>query len=74
MILEQFEDVLRREGVEAVMAVGEPFDPKVHEAIGIVESDDHPEDTVIEEAFRGYTLKSKILRPSMVKVTKKKSS
>ncbi|MGV8119584.1 MAG: nucleotide exchange factor GrpE [Candidatus Xenobiia bacterium LiM19] len=74
MIMEQFEDVLRREGVEAVKAVGEPFDPKVHEAIGIVETDEHPEDTVILEAYRGYTLKSKILRPSMVKVTKKKSS
>ncbi|MHC9537907.1 MAG: nucleotide exchange factor GrpE [Vulcanimicrobiota bacterium] len=74
MILQQFEDVLRREGVEAVKAVGEPFDPKVHEAIGIVETDEHPEDTVVLEAYRGYTLKSKILRPSMVKVSKKKSS
>jgi len=74
MIMQQFEDVLRREGVEAVKAVGESFDPKIHEAIGIVESDDHPEDTVVEEAYRGYTLKSKILRPSMVKVSKKKSS
>lgn len=73
MIMQQFEDVLKREGVSAVKAVGEPFDPKVHEAIGIIETDEHPEDTVLEEAYRGYTLKSKILRPSMVKVAKKKS-
>jgi|GEM_PF-166472 len=74
MIMQQFEDVLKREGVSAVKAVGEPFDPKVHEAIGIIETDEHPEDIVLEEICRGYTLKSKIVRPSMVKVAKKKSS
>ncbi len=73
MIMQQFEDVLRREGVAAVKSVGEPFDPKVHEAIGIIETEDDPDDMVIEEVCRGYTLKSKILRPSMVKVSKKKN-
>ena len=70
MIYRQFQDVLSLEGVEAIPAVGEPFDPVKHEAVFREESEEYPENTIIEELRRGYVLKDKVIRPSMVKVTK----
>jgi molecular chaperone GrpE len=70
MIYRQFQDVLSLEGVEAIPAVGEPFDPVKHEAVFREESEEYPENTIIEELRRGYVLKDKVIRPSMVKVSK----
>lgn len=70
MIYRQFQDVLSLEGVEAIPAVGEPFDPVKHEAVFREESEEYPENTIIEELRRGYFLKDKVIRPSMVKVSK----
>lgn len=61
-------------GVEAIKSVGEKFDPHFHEAIAVVESDEYPEDTVLEEIQTGYTLNGRLIRPSVVKVSKKKTS
>jgi molecular chaperone GrpE len=48
--------------------VGEPFDPHVHEAIGSVERDDLPDQSVAEEIRRGYRLRERLLRPSLVRI------
>ena len=69
MIFRQFEQVLAREGLKPIEAVGRPFDPEFHQAIMQVESEDHEEGTVVEEVQKGYMLKDKVLRPAMVKVS-----
>jgi len=68
MILKQSEDLLRRFGVEAVPAVGEVFDPAVHEAVVRYEDPDASEPMVSEEFQRGYRYNARLLRPAMVKV------
>ncbi|MDF9409293.1 nucleotide exchange factor GrpE [Pelotomaculum isophthalicicum JI] len=70
MIYRQLQDVLQAEGLAPVPAVGEQFDPVKHEAVMQEESDEHPDNTVIEEFQRGYYLKEKVIRPAMVKVAK----
>jgi len=70
MIYRQLQDVLQAEGLAAIPAVGEQFDPAKHEAVLQAESDEHPDNMVIEEFQRGYYLKEKVIRPAMVKVAK----
>jgi len=65
----QMNEVMRTEGITAVPTVGEPFNPYLHEAIEAVESSDHPEGTIVEEARKGYTLGDETLRPARVKVS-----
>jgi len=62
----QFLQVLEKFGVKQIKALGEPFDPNYHEAMATKESKDHPPGTVIEEHIKGYMLKDRLLRPSMV--------
>ena len=69
MILRQFQNVLVKEGLAPVEAVGQPFDPNIHEAVLQVEAE-QPANTVVEELQKGYYLKDKLLRPSMVKVAR----
>ncbi|MHB8125638.1 MAG: nucleotide exchange factor GrpE [Desulfitobacteriaceae bacterium] len=69
MIFRQMHNVLIKEGLAVIEAVGQPFDPNLHEAILSVESEEHPENTVVEEVQKGYYLKDRVLRPSMVKVS-----
>ncbi len=54
--------------VVAVPALGEVFDPRVHEALGAVERDDIPDQHVAEEVRRGYKMRERLLRPSLVRV------
>jgi molecular chaperone GrpE len=68
MILRQTEDLLKRFGVEAVPAVGEPFDPALHEAVVRFEDPGIDQPTVTEEFQRGYRYHGRLLRPAMVKV------
>lgn len=68
LIVKQMGEVLRQLQVTPVPAVGEPFDPRVHEAIGTVERDDLPDHHVAEEVRRGYRLRERLLRPAMVQV------
>lgn len=72
LVQKELHALFRDYGVERVKSVGERFDPHVHEAIAVVETDEHPEDIVIEEIQPGYTLKGRLVRPSIVKVTKNK--
>lgn len=69
-ILKNLQNILEKEGLKPIKAIGEKFDPYCHEAIMNVESKHYPEDTVAEELVKGYYLKSKVLRPSVVKVSK----
>lgn len=70
MIFRQFKEVLEKEGLCPINAVDNPFDPNCHEAVMQVETDEHPDNTVIEEFQKGYLLKDKVIRPAMVKVAK----
>lgn len=70
MIYRQMLQVLEQAGMSKIEAVGQPFDPKLHEAVMQVEDDSVPEDTVVEELRAGYMLKERVIRPSMVKVSK----
>ena len=68
----QFLDVLQKEGLACFSSLGEPFNPQKHEAIMQVESDNHHENTVMEELKKGYLLNDRLLRPALVAVSKKK--
>jgi len=72
LIHKQLQDVLQKLNVERIPAQGEPFDPRVHEAIEMVESDAAPDHHVLEELQPGYRIKGRLLRPAMVKVAKSK--
>ena len=61
-------DSLKRIGVSAMKAEGQPFDPNYHEAMMREPTNEYPEDTVIEQLMRGYLLDDKVLRHAMVKV------
>jgi len=67
-IFQQFSDALKSHGIEPIQAHGKPFDPLHHDALEEVQSEEHPEGTVVEEAQRGYSFKGKVLRPSRVRV------
>jgi molecular chaperone GrpE len=68
LILKQMEEALRGLQVTAVETVGTQFDPRVHEALGSVETVEYPDHQVIEEIRRGYKIREKLLRPAMVKI------
>lgn len=68
LIVKQMGEVLRQMQVTPVPTTGEPFDPRVHEALGTVERDDIPDHYVAEEVRRGYRLRDRLLRPALVRV------
>jgi molecular chaperone GrpE len=74
MILKHLLEFLKQKGVSEIEAIGKPFDPAYHEAVLQIESDEHPENTVIEELQKGYLLNNKVLRTAKVKVTKGKDA
>ena len=71
LIHKQLQDVLQKLNVERIPSQGQPFDPNVHEAIEVVESDEVPDHHVLEELQPGYRIKGRLLRPAMVRVAKK---
>lgn len=71
MIYNQFFDALKKSGLEEIKALNEKFDPNFHHGVAQEQSDDHDEDTVVEVFQKGYMLKEKVIRPSMVKISKK---
>lgn len=68
LVVRQFEDILAGAGVEAIESVGKPFDPSEHQAVMAEPSAEHEDGQVIAELQRGYRLRERVLRPSMVKV------
>ena len=71
MIYKQLEEVLRQQGLEEIKALGEPFDPHLHEAVQTEETDRYPEDAILEVILKGYLFRGKLLRPAVVKVSRK---
>ncbi|MFK4785408.1 nucleotide exchange factor GrpE [Fusobacterium sp. MFO224] len=71
MTLNQFKEVLKAEGVEAIETENEEFDPQKHMAVMVEENEEFENNHIIMELQRGYILKGKVVRPSMVKVCKK---
>jgi molecular chaperone GrpE len=69
-ILKNIDSLLASEGVREIEAVGTPFDPNVHDAIAYSERDDLAENTVTAEIRKGYMLNSRVLRPSLVEISK----
>ena len=70
LVLKQLKDLLAEYGLQPIEAVGEVFDPNLHEAVGHEASGDVPEGKVIRQTRRGYKLKDRLLRPSSVFVSK----
>jgi molecular chaperone GrpE len=70
LIYQQLRNLLEKQGVKEIQALNEPFDPNVHEAVMVIESEDAPPETVVELVEKGYMLYDKVLRPSKVAVSK----
>src|ERR1700688_256797 len=70
LIYKQLQAALSRLSVNPIVAEGEPFDPRFHEAIEMVETTAAPDHQIVEELQRGYKFKDRLLRPAMVKVAK----
>lgn len=70
MTLDQFGKTLERLGVVPVAAVGEPFSPDCHEAMGQMESSEYAPNIVVQEMQKGYTLNDRLLRPALVMIAK----
>ncbi len=70
MLLKQLLEVLNGEGLEEIPAVGELLNPELHEAVSFVERNDVAENTIVEEIRRGYLLNGRVIRPSLVVVSK----
>ena len=68
IVLRKFRDLLAGEGLCRVESIGMKFDPTLHEAVERVPCDEKEEGTVVEEVREGYTLKGKLIRPSIVKI------
>ncbi|HSN15752.1 MAG TPA: nucleotide exchange factor GrpE [Anaeromyxobacteraceae bacterium] len=69
LVLRGFEETLGRHGVRAFSALGQPFDPRLHEAVMQVPSADRPPGTVVAEHGRGFLLNDRLVRPAMVGVS-----
>jgi molecular chaperone GrpE len=67
MVHWQLNELLKQEGLTQVTAVGETFDPRVHEAVEMVASGSHPEGVVVEEVRKGYKLGEETLRPALTR-------
>lgn len=68
LIVRQMEEILRSIGVTAVVTKDAIFDPRVHEALEMVEREDVPDHQILAEVRRGYTLRERLLRPALVRV------
>lgn len=68
LILKQMEDALRGMNVAPVETVGTQFDPRIHEALGSIETKEFPDHQVLEEIRRGYKIREKLLRPALVRI------
>jgi molecular chaperone GrpE len=68
LILKQMEEALKGLNVQAVETVGTQFDPRIHEALGSIETTEFPDHQVLEEIRRGYRIREKLLRPALVRI------
>lgn len=68
MIFTQFQEILKKNGLEHIETIGQKFDPNFHQAVMRVEDPDKEDDTVAQELQKGYMVKGRVIRPSMVQV------
>lgn len=68
LIYNRFYETLKKLGLEPIESKGKPFDPQIHHAVDMVETEEEPDHTVLDEFQRGYNFKGRLLRPAMVKV------
>ena len=68
LILKQMEEALKGLNVQAVESVGTQFDPRIHEALGSIETTEFPDHQVLEEIRKGYRIRGKLLRPALVRI------
>ena len=68
LVLKQFQDTLKSKGVEEIKALGEIFDPELHEAVSSVQDDTKGEKEIVQEYRKGYKIGTKVIRHSMVVV------
>jgi molecular chaperone GrpE len=73
LILKQMEEALKGLNVQPVESVGIQFDPRVHEALGSIETAEFPDHQVLEEIRRGYKIREKLLRPALVRIAENKA-
>lgn len=74
LVMRIFLDTLSRLGVERLQAIGQAFDPALHEAVQQLETADHPPGTVVAEIVPGYRMGERLVRPAMVVVAKPASN
>jgi len=73
MILKQFSSFLEKEKVAPIEAIGEKFDPMIHEVLTSEDSSELEENTIISQFVKGYTINNRVIRPSQVVISKKPS-
>ena len=73
LIYQRLSDGLKKLGLEPIETAGQKFDPHVHHAVEMVETEGHEDHSILDEYQRGYNFRGKLLRPAMVKVAVKKS-
>ena len=71
MITKQFQSFLKREKVDLMETIGNKFDPNMHEVLTQIESEEHEEDTVIQEYRKGYILSGRVMRAAQVVIAKR---
>ncbi len=71
MVNKMTHEVFEKFGVTRINTIGEEFDPNIHQAVGVVDSDAVPDNQVVEECLGGYSLHGRIIRPAMVRVSGK---
>lgn len=72
MVITKFKEIFDKEGLCKIEAIGKSFDPNLHEAVAQVLTEEYPDNTIIEELKKGYTLHDRVIRPSVVSVAKSK--
>ena len=70
LVQKEFHKVLEEYGVKKIETVGKEFDPNMHEAVMAVDTEEVPDDQIVEEVRSGYLLNGRLLRPAQVKVAK----
>jgi molecular chaperone GrpE len=73
LILKQMEEALKKLHVQEVETVGKQFDPRIHEALGSIETKELPDHQVMEEIRKGYRIRDKLLRPALVRIASNKA-
>ena len=73
LIYQRLSDALKKLGLEPIEVAGQKFDPHVHHAVEMIETEEHEDHSILDEYQRGYNFRGKLLRPAMVKVSVKKS-